>query len=140
MGASVRRVSKVLGQRADLCPDLYPVLVRHLIGGRLSIFSILDVELGQRFSLDNGMALQDTMDLWLRRYRPPRLPIAHDVFRLLKKHREPLNVLWEGRDLRIWTWPMEMKPEVINVVRRILQVVSTGVGMDQKPCIGEEHR
>lgn len=158
IGASVRRIARVTGRPCtDRCADLYPVLLRQLIGTqRTSIFAVLDVELRQTFSLDNGMSVQDTLDMWLRRYRTPRVPVLGDPLCVLKKHREPLSVIWEGRDIRIWTWPGNLREVVANVTQRILNAVNlTGrrgrnVHQDDKEasededfphgCIDDQHR
>jgi hypothetical protein len=91
---------------------------------RTSVFAVLDVDLGQPFSLDNGMFVQDTLDMWMRRFRTPRVPVIGDPLRLLKTHREPLSVIWEGRDLRIWTWPENLREVLANVTQRILSAVN----------------
>lgn len=141
VGATVRQMARAMGRRADLCLDLYPPVVRALSADRVSVFTVLDsAELGtQPFSLDNGMALQDTLDWWLRRYRQPRLPVARDALRLLKKHREPLGVRWEGRDLRVWTWPAEQRRDLVAVLRRILSALCHRGASDHRACAGSEH-
>lgn len=144
VGATVRQLGLSLGRRADLCPDLYPAVVRSLFGDRVAVFTVVDApELGsQLFSLDNGMGLQDALDWWMRQYRRPRLPIARDAFRLLKKHREPHSVLWEGRDLRVWSWPAEVRPDLVRVLRYILTAMCHRRPDDptaRRECIGDDH-
>lgn len=134
-----------MGRCADLSPDLYPPVVRSLFGDRVAVFTLLETAaLGwQCFSLDNGMALQDTLDWWLRRYRRPRLPLARDALRLLKKHREPHSVMWEGRDLRIWSWLAELRSDLVFVLRRILTAICFRRTAPTAPapssCVGDDH-
>jgi hypothetical protein len=97
VGATVRETARAMGRDEDLCSDLYPAVVRRLMDGRTSIFTVLDAQLQQRFNLDNGMALQRILEWWIKGYRPPRMPFAHDPLRDLKRHREPLAVHWGAR-------------------------------------------
>lgn len=111
---------------ADFCPDLCGPVVRCLFVGRVSVFTVLEDRLGQRFSLDNGMAIQDLIDVCLRRFRAPRCTLFQDPLAPLRAAREPHLIHWEGRDLRVWTWPPHLADPLVATARRLLCILRRG--------------
>lgn len=83
--------------RSEMC---FSDAVRRRTHGRISVFDILDAQLQQRFSLDNGMAIQRLLDWCLDGYRSSSSSSpssTHEPLCNLRKHREPLMFHWRPR-------------------------------------------
>ena len=102
----------------DTEPSLVRDFLKQLLGLRVSVFTLLE-ELGQPFNLDNWIALQEMVLLWLKMYNVRRKDAA-TVAVCLRTQQQFLWVWWEARSIRIWTWPPELKDALINFCRALL--------------------
>ena len=100
-----------------------PNIIKNTPGMEISVFHILDEELEQPFTLNNGMILQEALYYWLMNYRSS-CAAQFDVVHNLYQARESLLVWWEGRCVRIWCWPYEMRPALVCMTRCVLAVLA----------------
>jgi hypothetical protein len=103
---------------------LIPLFLERLVEPRVCIFTLLMDSLRQPFSLDNGLALQETTLLWLRmtpsgRKSGPELPML-----ALKRTKQFHTVWWEARCVKVWTWPMELKDSLVELCHTLLETLS----------------
>jgi hypothetical protein len=106
-----------------------PNIIKNIPGMEISVFHVLDEELEQPFTLNNGMILQEAMYYWLANYRSSS-PAQFDVVHNLYQARESLLVWWEGRSVRIWCWPYELRPALVCMARSVLTVLVRIVCME----------
>lgn len=124
--------------------DPVPILIEQILAPRVSVFTILVDELGQQYSLDNGVALQSLVTYWLQLVqRPPgkRARTGHtdSPLLVLKRERQARAVWWEARLVRIWTWPREVLGDLIALCRLLIDTVSgTDAGLSVCP-VDQQH-
>ena len=89
---------------------------------RVSVFTILVSHLGQSFSLDNGIAMQELVLFWLKMHNSSRSRAATTSTpqSSLKKQKQFVWIWWEARAVRIWTWPTELKDALVIMCTNIL--------------------
>ena len=124
VGASVRKWSLEDANQQRPAPELVEAFLRHVLEPRVSIFTLLATpELGQRFSLDNGLVLQSLVTHWLQHYRIPKRVHGKEAEMLvsLKRERQARAVWWEARVVKIWTWPAEDAAALIGLCRTVLE-------------------
>lgn len=65
IGASARALAAGASPQVEQPAQVASVVLRRAFRPRVTVFGILERGLGQRFSLDNGIALQTVLDHWL---------------------------------------------------------------------------
>jgi hypothetical protein len=101
---------------------LIPHIIQNIPSMELSIFHILQTELRQPFSLNNGMVIQEALYYWLVNYRCTFVDDAKKVCTLYRV-RESTLVWWEGRAVRIWHWPFEMRIPFVQMCHCVLNSI-----------------
>lgn len=95
-----------------------------MLAPRISVFTLLVSELGQTFSLDNGVAVQSLVNHWLQAsLRKRARSSAEPPLLRLKRERQARAVWWEARMVRIWTWPVEVSEDLVTLCRTVIQAV-----------------
>ena len=118
IGATVRRLAnETEDQRIE---DLIPLFLERLVGPRVCVFTILVHNLGQRFSLDNGMAIQELLLMWLKLFNTPRRSDSTQTPGDLRRTKQFCTVWWEARCVKIWTWPAEYKVGLIDMCHTLV--------------------
>lgn len=120
--------------------DLVPALLEHVVAPRVSIFTMLSANLGQTFSLDNGLVLQSLLEHWLHRFHTPKRSASRtpDALCLLKRNRQVRAVWWEARVVRILTWSTDDLPLVQQLCQELLRSSLTEVEA-AAPCETKNH-
>ena len=81
--------------------------VERVTAPRVSVFTIIHSDLGQTFSLDNGVVMQELVLMWLKLFNARKGPIS--PLMELKKSKQFQIVWWEARTVRIFTWTPELR-------------------------------
>lgn len=149
VSASVYRWAEQQGSSDDP-PTLIPDFLHQLFQPRVTVFGLLASSLGQTFSLDNGLALQELLGYWLARHRKTKgkRQAGRDVGGLgtLKQHRQAHVLWWEARMVRhrvlssaltsVHTWPREDEPLLVRMCTTLLETLGM-VSEGSAPCAGE---
>ena len=117
MGASVRRLVIETGEEAS---PLNALFLDRLIMPRVSVFSLLEADLGQRFNLDNGLAVQELLWMWMR-LQQRRVGEAMTLLGHLKTQRRFCTVWWEARAVKVFTWPEDLRIALVQSCRVVIQ-------------------
>ena len=120
VGATVHRALQDLPEEDAAL--LIPLFLERLVEPRISVFTLLTEQLGQTFSLDNGLALQEMMLAWLRLWTTGRKGArTESTMAELKKNKVFHSVWWEARVVKIWAWPAHLQPAVVELGRTLVE-------------------
>lgn len=108
VGSTLRRAAMDPADRVALSH-----FVERLTAPRVSVFTIIHSDLGQTFSLDNGVAVQELVLMWLKLFNGKKGPIS--PLMELKKSKQFQIVWWEARVVRIFTWAPELRPALVEL-------------------------
>ena len=120
IGATVHRALQDMPE--EDAAQLIPLFIERLVEPRISVFTLLTEHLGQTFSLDNGLAVQEMILLWLRLWTTGRKGSnTESTMSQLKKNKVFHSVWWEARVVKIWAWPGHLQPAVVKLGRTLVE-------------------
>jgi hypothetical protein len=122
-------------------------ILKHLPTVELSVFNLLEEELCQPFTPENGMVIQEGILLLAREFRVQafglvyvdrmsvdnRIPLEDvDMVQRVWTQRAVMAVQWNNKEFRIWHWPSGLRTIVLRLARvaldRYFQGFATSTG------------
>ena len=91
------------------------LLLQRLPGMEVSVFHILDKDLGQPFTFENGCALQDCIIQVAKEFRAHVTSPDKEHLKMLWDQRNIHIIIWNMKDVRIWHWPETCSVALLRV-------------------------
>jgi hypothetical protein len=113
-------------------------ILKSLPGVQLSAFHILEDDLKQAFTPENGMVVQEGILLLAREFRTRVLQGDHDELHLVWTQRMVTAVQWNRKEFRIWHWPAQLRPAVLRCARIALQKYFSALELHRTAAVAQE--